>query len=511
MSTTWYVVFLVVSVPGVFPHPSVSFRLHFQKLQEKFREQTDLLTKKEKELRALMERSRKAFDLVEDNKAAETASRKERDDLVHQLETTQANLRRLRHEWQLERADLMRQLQDLMQETEEHRRATAFRGMLSNQSSTSNLALSPPVIDDEFTESPLLVPPSPHSPPTPVTSGAQLPDSPKSPTGDPLGESIKRAAADLMQLLGQMDSSEILSSSDTGKWDAVLASIQDVYRAIERQTASFGGQDKEPIPDGAGGSLPQIGSSLLTIFEQGSRHIYNQADVEISDGEQNQKDSEIETARIPADGITELEMEAALTENNVDTNGALWQVDITVAGQDMEALSGASQNPELVEVTLPVDESLEGSREQAAAHLRPPAFSEVSETSSDHDRTPRNTSIQIGTLLLQNVQRRPSRGRADRPKSLFFSTLASISDAVRRFSMHEKVHEEVDESDAASQRSASSVFETTPLDLAQPSMDTGLFALTVRMNASTRTTLMNNLTSDSMPPAMYGWLQNVEV
>jgi len=426
-------------------------------LQERNRELDEHAQKKDAELRSLMERSRKALEMVEESRTAEAAFRRERDDLAQHGETREANLRRLRHEWQTEKADLVRQIHELLQELEDYRRTyPAVRGILSGQSSASDLVLAPPAISEDVGDSSAGDSESPRSPPTPespVTGRSSDALSPGVPQQGALQDSIRRAADELLRLLGDFDRAQLYESLETPGlgWDLITETIKELYRALGSRAGIF--EEAKDSEEASDGNQP-IGSSLLTIFEQGAA-----------------KQRPLAAPMIAAWPLPPPRPEAmALTEDDSqletpDTavNGALWQAN-EMDNSGAESLDFV--RPPLPEVNLAMDDSMIGSR--------PPIGSDVRMT-----RKPSKARSHYHPSLHQNLQRRATTGRAGRPRSMFFSKLASFTDAMRRFSVHDPVPEDMDGSDVTSLRSDSSLMEVIPLDLAQPTTDAGLYALTV--------------------------------
>lgn len=238
-------------------------------LSERNRELDDALKKKDGELRALVERSRRAMDLIEEAKSAEASIRRERDELTHQNQTIQASMRRLRMEWQTEKADLMRQLRDLLQEVEDYRRG-GTGGLVSRQTSTSALPEEPdsgsslPAAEDARSD-----PPSPASPASP--SEARILITGEREDMSPL-DLLKNSAKELLRLLAEFDRARLfgtLEASDS-EMQSILDVLKEVYMTIgDRSGASADAASKNGTDEPAEEALPQIGSSLLTIFEHG--------------------------------------------------------------------------------------------------------------------------------------------------------------------------------------------------------------------------------------------------
>ncbi|KAI9021098.1 meiotic cell cortex C-terminal pleckstrin homology-domain-containing protein [Hyaloraphidium curvatum] len=467
-------------------------------LEGKRRELEEHVLRKDAELRALAERSRRAIDMIEDTKAAETSHRREKDDLLHRNDMLQSSLRKLRNEWHAERSDLMRQLQELAQELEDYRRTGTPRFGLSSQPSALEVVPDPtPDPQSTAKEDEEAVTPETISPPS-LLLHVDPASVPPLPNAEPVSflDSLIAALGNVLSLLGEMDSQNLLGEAAVPpQWATILEMVDNLRRALEErfELAQAETKEVERLPD-------KVGSSLLTIFEHGASQQTFGDVLQTSMPELSPSTAVVEPTPTledlakAADGF--LSKGSAISFGDGMLEAAAVSVLPSLSLEDLDAAVVSGGEIEPCQVPSPetsegaVWQTVVGARSETEASISEAAGSIMTQSEAHEEANPASEAMEDSLPPLrprpatENTQRRRVSGRAGRPKSLFFSTLASISDAMRRFSMHESVAEEQDESDAASVRSASSFVDGTPLDLAEPSSDVALFALTQCMVGS---------------------------
>lgn len=233
-------------------------------------------------MQGLAERSRRAVEFIEEARASETAFKREKAELVDQNEAVLANFRRLRAEWQTERADLLRQLSEAVQELEEHRRMQSSQSQLFKQPHTAAILEQAQEISvhnlvaADLKSSPADSP-IPSQPLSPLIQGNRLPDVVERP---PLLQALEQAAINVLGLLSEVDE-EILAGNlvpadqndgcfnNLANLDTVLEAVEKVREAVEERAMmvlrSFGKEKGE-----SSRNVVFAGESLLTVFQASS-------------------------------------------------------------------------------------------------------------------------------------------------------------------------------------------------------------------------------------------------